>query len=392
MAQNRIILHLDMDAFFAAVEQLDHPQFRGKPLIVGSDPKHGRGRGVVATASYEARKFGIHSAMPISEAYKRCPHGIYVRGRHARYAEVSSAVMLLMENFTSVIEKISIDEAFLDMTHCLNLFGTAERAGRCIKQQIKDELKLNASVGIAPNKFLAKIASDLEKPDGLVIVEQGAEKAFLRDLPIARLWGVGKKTEEALKRMGIETIGQIARLKEIDLQKRFGKWGYALWRLSHGIDNRPVENRGVRKSISQETTFDVDVADTSVHESTLYEIAEALARTMRKHDIRGRTITLKIRLDDFSTYTRSRTLSDFVDSAPIIRGVVLKLYRQVEKKGKKVRLLGIGVSQLNCETGEQLSLFDHESTVDKKVTGLLDSMEDKFGKDVVTRATALKNR
>jgi nucleotidyltransferase/DNA polymerase involved in DNA repair len=274
----------------------------------------------------------------------------------------------------------------------MGLFDSVEQAGRQIKDRIRNELNLTASVGIAPNKFLAKIASDLQKPDGLVIVHPGEEKSFLRDLPISRLWGVGKKTEESLKKMGIMKIGQIADLSEITLQKRFGKWGYALWRLANGIDNRAVETRGIRKSISHEVTFDEDVFEETVIENTLYEIAEDLARSMRRHHILGRTITLKLRLDDFTTFTRSRTLSDFIDSARLIRGVATELYRKLDKSGKKVRLLGIGVSQLNSQIGEQLSLFDQESAMDKKITGLLDSLEDKFGKNVVTRAASLRTR
>lgn len=386
---SRTILHIDMDAFFAAVEQLDQPEYRGKPVIVGADPKGGAGRGVVATASYEARKYGIHSAMPISKAYRRCPHGIYLRGRYKRYAEISAQVMSILHDFSPVIQKISIDEAFLDITSSLNLFGGAEAIAHQIKTRIQKELQLTASIGIAPNKFLAKIASDLEKPDGLVLVKEGEEKAFLQELPISKLWGVGKKTELALNQMGIATIGQIAELSEVDLNRKFGKWGNALWRLSNGIDHRPVETREQQKSISQERTFEEDIDDEELIEKTIFRLADELSRLMRHHKIKGRTITLKLRLHDFSTFTRSRTVSGFIDSTQIIKGVAIELYRKFNKKNMKVRLVGIGVSQLSSVSGEQLGLFEQETPLDEKVTKLLDSLKEKFGDQAVNRATLL---
>ncbi|MCG8606827.1 DNA polymerase IV [bacterium] len=383
------ILHLDMDAFYAAVEQLDNPQYRGKPLIVGSDPKGGKGRGVVATASYEARKYGVHSAMPISQAYRRCPHGTYVRGRMARYSEVSKKVMAILSQYTPIIERISIDEAFLDLTRCIKIFGNAESVGRKIKDQIRSELKLTASIGIAPNKFLAKVASDLEKPDGFVVVRVGDERAFLKDLPISRLWGVGKKTEQALKGMGISTIGQIAQMSEVQLGRRFGKWGSALWRLSNGIDERSVVTSSPQKSISQERTFDEDMDDEELIERTLFRLSDDLSRLMRNDGLKGRTLTLKIRLEDFSTFTRSQSLSDFIDSPDVLRGVVIGLYRNFDREGKRVRLLGVGVSQLSSISGEQLGLFDQESPMTAKVTKLLDMLKDKYGEDAVSRAVRL---
>ena len=386
---SRRILHLDMDAFFAAVEQLDFPQYRGKPVIVGADPKGGAGRGVVATASYEARKYGVHSALPISLAYQRCPHAVYLRGRYERYSEISRQLIATLNEFTPVIEKISIDEAFLDITKSLALLGSAEKIGHQIKKRIYDDLGLVASIGIAPNKFLAKVASDLEKPDGFVVVKEGEEKEFLKSLPISRLWGVGKKTEAALKQMDIETIGQIAHLPKQDLSRRFGKWGSALWRLANGIDHRSVKPRETQKSISQETTFDEDTGDEEAIHKTLLGLAESLSRLMRKSKLKGRTVTLKIRLEDFSTFTRSKTLSDFVDSTQILKGVAISLYKKFNKKNMKVRLLGIGVSQLNSVSGEQLGLFDQEAPLDARMTKLLDSLQDKYGEGAVKRASLL---
>lgn len=386
---SRRILHLDMDAFFAAVEQLDFPQYRGKPVIVGADPKGGAGRGVVATASYEARKYGVHSALPISLAYQRCPHAVYLRGRYERYSEISRQLIATLNEFTPVIEKISIDEAFLDITKSLALFGSAEKIGHQIKKRIYDDLGLVASIGIAPNKFLAKVASDLEKPDGFVVVKEGEEKEFLKSLPISRLWGVGKKTEAALKQMDIETIGQIAHMPEQDLSRRFGKWGSALWRLANGIDPRSVKPWETQKSISQETTFDEDTGDEEAIHKTLLGLAESLSRLMRKSKLKGRTVTLKIRLEDFSTFTRSKTLSDFVDSTQILKGVAIGLYKKFNKKNMKVRLLGIGVSQLNSVSGEQLGLFEQEAPLDARMTKLLDSLQDKYGEGAVKRASLL---
>lgn len=386
---HRTILHVDMDAFFAAIEQLDNPRYRGKPVIVGADPKGGTGRGVVATASYEARKYGVHSALPISQAYRRCPHGVYVRGRMQRYSEVSGQLMDVLREFTPIIQKISVDEAFLDVTKSLGLFGGIDALAKSVKDQIKNELQLTASVGVAPNKFLAKIASDLQKPDGLVMVQPGMEKVFLKDLAISKLWGVGKKTEAALSDIGIATIGQIAELSEQELGKKFGKWGHALWKLSNGIDNRPVEPWGPQKSISQERTFYEDTDDQELIEKTLLKLAESLTAMMRKGQLKGRTIALKVRFEDFSTFTRSKTFDDFIDSTQIIKGVAISLYRNFNKENKKVRLLGVGVSQLNTGEGEQLGLFEQESPTNIKLTKLLDSLSSKFGENVVKRASLL---
>jgi nucleotidyltransferase/DNA polymerase involved in DNA repair len=343
----------------------------------------------VATASYEARKYGIHSAMPISKAYRLCPHAIYVRGSYQRYGEASRQVMAILQDFTPVIEKLSIDEAFLDVTGSLHLFGRAEDVAHKIKSRIRRELQLTASVGIAPNKFLAKIASDLQKPDGLVVVKEGEEKSFLAPLPIGKLWGVGKKTEVLLKNMGITTIGEIAKLPQTELGRKLGKWGYGLWLLANGIDERPVVTWSPQKSISQEITFDEDTDDPELLEHTLFQLADELARLMRKSQLKGRTITLKIRLEDFSTFTRSRSFSDFIDSTEIIRGVAIELFRNFDRKNQKVRLVGVGVSQLSSIYGEQLGLFEQEKPINQKLSNLLDSLKDKYGDDAVTRAALL---
>ena len=236
----RSILHVDMDAFYASVEQLDNPAYKGKPVIVGADPRGGAGRGVVAACSYEARKFGVRSALPISRAWKLCPQGVYVRPRMSRYVEVSHQVMEIFGRYTDLVEPLSIDEAFLDVTGSAALLGTAEQIARKIKSDIRETTELSASVGVAPNKFLAKIASDLRKPDGLVVVQENGIADFLRDLPISRLWGVGPKTEQRLKPLGVKTIGQMAALPRESLIRSFGNLGEHLHQLSHGRDDRPV--------------------------------------------------------------------------------------------------------------------------------------------------------
>ncbi|KAA3616233.1 MAG: DNA polymerase IV [Calditrichaeota bacterium] len=389
---DRVIMHLDMDAFFAAVEQLDNPEYRGKPVVVGADPKGGRGRGVVSTCSYEARKFGIHSALPISQAYRLCPHAIFVRGRMQRYADLSHQIMHILKNYSPVIEQISIDEAFIDITGSLKLFGSALEVARKVKNDIFQQTGLRASVGLAPNKFIAKIASDLEKPDGLTVCEKNNEKAFLAPLAIRKLWGVGARTEERLQKMGIQTIGDIAACDVKTMTKKLGVWGFGLWKLANGIDNRTVGSGHRRKSISEERTFYEDVADYAAVEKTLFKIADDLSRTMRRKGLKGRTITLKLRLEGFETFTRSKTITDFVYDVDSLRAVAIDLFRKFPMKERKVRLVGIAVSQLNTLGGEQLPLFDDSPANNEELEKLLDELKQRFGEDVVTRGVFLKKK
>lgn len=392
----RTIFHVDLDAFFASVEQLDFPGYRGKPVIVGADPMGGRGRGVVSTCSYEARKFGIHSAMPISQAYAACPHGIYVRPRMDRYVEMSKWVMDIFSNFTPIMEPISIDEAFLDMTGTDYLFESKLDAARLLKKRVRDETGLTASVGVAPNKFVAKIASDLEKPDGLTICEPGKELEFLSPLPIKRLWGVGKKTLPHLEEVGIHTIGDMATANPHNLVQLLGSHAFDLWRLSNGIDDRPVENDYVRKSISEERTFMEDVSDENYLKDVLFFIADELSRRMRNQKFRGKTITLKIRLTGFQTYTRSNTLKEYVNDMKSIRETAVRLFENFDRNHRKVRLIGIGVSNLDIaavEQEEQMDLFaagEEDSVLEnhQKLDQVIDSMKKKFG-DQIQRASFL---
>ncbi|MEQ9366432.1 MAG: DNA polymerase IV, partial [Leptospirales bacterium] len=342
----RTIVHVDMDAFYAAVEELDHPEYRGRPLIIGADPKGGQGRGVVSTCNYAARKFGVRSAQPVSQSYRLCPQGIFIPPNFPRYSELSKRIMKILQSFSPTVEQVSIDEAFLDCTGTQRLFGPPLELGRRIKTLIHAETELIASVGIAPNKYIAKVASDLEKPDGLTICEPGGERAFLAPLPVERLWGAGKKTVLRLKTQGYWQIGDLARAKLEEIRKTLGNHGEHFWRLANGLDDRPVRTGWRRKSISEETTFETDLDDDARLEQVLFEIAETLTRNLRREDARGRTIVLKIRLTGFETYTRSKTVSAPTDETKLIRETALQLFRAFERECKAVRLIGIGVSNL----------------------------------------------
>jgi len=386
---NKVILHIDMDAFFAAIEQVDFPEYRGKPVIVGADPQNGSGRGVVSTCSYEARKFGIHSAMPISQAYKRCPHGIYLRGRMQRYQEISRNIMKIFYTFSSTVEPLSIDEAFLDITGSIKLLGPPSKIAIDIKNRVKQELKLTASVGIAPCKFVAKIASDLKKPNGLVIVKPENVKIFLQPLPISKMWGVGKKTEPIMIKLGIRTIGDLAAFSRDKIVKLMGKGGLQFWNLANGIDNREVIPHGDAKSVSQETTFAEDTNDVKKMTETLFYLCTGLGSILRKEKIKGKTVTLKIRLNDFTTFTRSRSSNNFLDTSKDIFGIIYELFEKFDREGKKVRLLGVAVSNLCNRIGEQISIFDKIEDTKKSADYVIDMIQEKFGIDAIKRASLM---
>jgi nucleotidyltransferase/DNA polymerase involved in DNA repair len=377
---DRIILHVDMDAFYASVEQLDDPDLRGRPVIVGADPKGGRGRGVVAACSYEARKFGVRSALPISQAWKLCPQGAYVPVRMERYVEVSKQVMEVLHRFTNLVEPLSIDEAFLDVSGSTALFGSPEQIARAIKKQIHEATGLCASVGVAPNKFVAKIASDLKKPDGLVIVKQEKVEEFLRDLPISKLWGVGPKTEERMHEMGIRTIGDL----------RANPQGEHLNDLAYGRDNRPVVPDWEARSISNETTFEEDTADRDILLRTIRKLSESVGRRLRNEDQRARRITLKVRYEGFETHTKQMTMDRPTQSDDEIVHSAVSLFEQFPLD-RKVRLLGVGSSSLTRSAKEpsQLGLFAepaNNDTLDRTV----DAIRSKFGNASLRRASQLK--
>jgi nucleotidyltransferase/DNA polymerase involved in DNA repair len=386
----RYILHVDMDAFFAAIEQREHPEFYGKPLIVGADPKQGKGRGVVSTCSYEARKFGVHSAMPVSQAYKLCPHGIYVPPNGNLYLQVSKDIFQLFYEFTDLVEPLSIDEAFLDISGCIQLFGSAEKIGRQLKKRIYETQALTGSVGIAPNKFLAKIASDLDKPDGLVMVEHDKIKDFLDPLPVARLWGAGKKTIEKLDRAGIHLIGDLARLPQEVLESKFGKLGSHFYRLSHGIDDRSVVAGHEVKSVSNEVTFSEDVLDHEKLSKTLLQLSEKVGYRMRKKELKGRTVHLKLRYEGFETITRNRTLRNNTANTDVIFDTVRQLFDANYSKGRKVRLLGVGISGFQLKSTDQLSLFEDRVAGKSELDELEDLVKKKFGKNAISRAEGMR--
>jgi len=394
--KTRTIVHVDMDAFYASVEQLDHPEYRKKPIVVGADPRQGKGRGVVSAASYEARSFGIHSAMPISHAFRKCPHAVFVRPRMRRYAEVSQGVMETLGEFSPLLEQISIDEAFLDCTGTETLFGPPHTLASAIKARIAEKTSLSASVGIAPNKSIAKIASEIGKPDGLVICEGGKEREFLSRLPLSLLWGAGKKTVSLLESFGYRNIGDVADAPVHLLVEKLGKVGIHLWNLANGIDDRPVEPWSSRKSISEEVTFDRDISSVQYIEKVLFKIADSLSRKMRSLHISGRTVALKIRLEGFHTYTRSFSFSEALNDTARIREQAVSLFRKFDRCGKKVRLVGIAVSNLEMRTvrsTQQLELFrkrEKSSQENQQIDTdkLLDDLKRKYGAKV-TRAVFL---
>jgi len=377
---DRIILHVDMDAFYASVEQRDDPNLKGRPVIVGADPKEGRGRGVVAACSYEARKFGVRSALPISQAWKLCPQGAFVPVRMDRYVEVSKQVMEVLHRFTNLVEPLSIDEAFLDVSGSTALFGSPEQIARAIKKQIREATGLCASVGVAPNKFVAKIASDLKKPDGLVIVRQEEVEEFLRLLPISRLWGVGPKTEERLHQMGIRTIGDL----------RSNPQSEHLHELAFGRDNRPVVPDWEARSISNETTFEEDTADRELMLRTIRRLSESVGRRLRVEDQRARCITLKIRYEGFETHTKQMTLDRPTQSDDEIVRSAKALFEQFPLD-RKVRLLGVGSSDLarSGQEPSQLGLFTEPANNDA-LDRTVDAIRSKFGNDSVRRGSQLK--
>ncbi len=388
MTRNRRVVHIDMDAFYAAVEQLDHPEYRGHPVIVGADPQEGRGRGVVSTASYEARIFGVHSAMPISQAYRLCPQAIYLPVRMARYHEISERILTIFGRYTDVIEPLSIDEAFLDVTGSTQLFGPVEDIARRIKHDIQGEEHLIASVGVAPNKFLAKLASDVSKPDGFLVLQASEVEGFLRDLPVSRLWGVGKKTTHQLELLGLRTIGQVAQWPMVHLIKRFGSLGSHIWQLAHGLDERPVMPHRQPKSIGAETTFSTDMDDIEVLRRTLLELAEKVAHRLRVDGYLAVKVTLKYRDADFVTCTRTQALAEATAVAIDLYRVALQLLSHVPNTKRKVRLLGIAASQLTA-VEQQLSLFSAASQKRLQAERAGDAIKARFGPQAITRAALL---
>jgi DNA polymerase-4 len=386
-----MIVHVDLDAFYASVEERDRPELLGKPVIVAGAAEK---RGVVSAASYVARRYGVHSAMATATARRLCPHGVYLPPRIGHYAEVSRQIRDIFERFTPLVEPLSLDEAFLDVTGSEHLFGSAEDIGWQIKRAIRDELRLTASVGVAPNKSIAKIASDLKKPDALVVVEPGKVQEFLDPLPVERLWGVGKHSSQVFQRLGIRTVGQLRQWPLDVLRARFGSGGEHLWQLARGIDDRPVVPERATKSISHETTFEKDIADMEVLRAWLMELVEQVACRLRRYGLRARTVQLKVRFANFSTITRSRTLPDYTElTQDLWQAADELLCRRLPAGHLPVRLLGVGVSELD-ETGlVQRVLFDgEEREKQSRVDAVADEIKQRFGTAAIRRGSGLSFR
>ena len=402
-------MHVDMDAFFASVEQLDHPEYKGHPVIVGGLSS----RGVVATASYEARKFGVHSAMPISRAKKLCPHGIYVYPNMARYKEISQIIHKVMEEFTPIIEPLSLDEAFLDVTGITHKFTGPKALGRAIKDRVFEETGLIISAGLAPNKFLAKLASDLDKPDGLVVIPYGKECESLANLPIKRIWGVGPSTERRLKDGGFALIKDVQALSdEKPLVPYVGNQARRIWELARGIDERPVEPDRQIQSVGNEETYESDVEDPAVIDLELHYFANRVAKRLRKYGLMGHTVSIKVRYKDFKTVSRQKRLDSSTDQERVIYDTSVLLWNKLMRDAvsvkqeeqevmgstprpkfdnsilevpvKPIRLLGVTVSGLSTEGIVQDDLFSIEADEkDEKLSIVLDSLASKFGEGAI---------
>ncbi|HYK94649.1 MAG TPA: DNA polymerase IV [Candidatus Dormibacteraeota bacterium] len=381
----RTILHVDLDAFFAAIEQRDHPELRGRPVAVGMGGTNDRG--VVSAASYEARRFGVHSAMPIRTARRLCPDCVFVPVDGAKYQRVSRDVMAILRRFTPLVQPISIDEAFLDVTGSRALFGDGEAIARRIKAAIRAELELTASVGVAATKLVAKIGSDLRKPDGLVVVPPGEEATFLAPLPISRLWGVGPSTATALRDFGVATIGDLANLDRSALVRRFGKHGASLVDRAHGLDGDLVDDPDAAKSVGHEHTFDEDTADPEVLERTLLAMSEGVSGRLRHARLKAATVTVKIRDSGFNTVTRQRGLLEPTDLTDPIWRTALDLARP-ETRGKRIRLLGVTASGFGVR--EQLGLFEAGDDRQRRVVEAADELRERFGTRAITRARLLR--
>lgn len=385
------ILHMDMDAFFASVEQLDHPDLKGRCVIVGGQSQ----RGVVAAASYEARRYGIHSAMPIFQAKRRCPNVTIVPPRRARYVEISREVMAILRGFSPLVEPVSIDEAYVDISGCRRLHGSCLEIATAIKESIFNNTGLTCSIGVAPIKFLAKIASDMNKPDGLTIIQPEQVKAFIRSLPIRKVPGVGRQTMKVLANLGIDTLGQVGDLSEEILVRKVGKFGHRLFLLSQGDDDSAVVPQQAAKSVSTETTLSEDTTDRRQLASYLLQQAQSVAHQLRQKKMRARTVTLILKTSDFQRHTRSLTLNSAFQNSDTIYQTVLKLLRQYALH-RPVRLVGVGASGLQSENRpEQMALFSDEKHTHEnkweKVDQAVDALSDRFGARTVVRGSSALN-
>lgn len=377
-----MIIHVDMDAFYASVEIRDRPELANQPVVVGGISGS---RGVVCAASYEARKYGIHSAMPSTEALKRCPHAVFIKPRMDHYSAISKEIREIFGGYTSLVEPLSLDEAFLDVSGSVALFGSAQKIAAEIKSRIRTDLRLSCSAGIAPNKYLAKVASDFEKPDGLVVIQNESMDEFLQDLPIEKIWGIGKQCQQKFSLLGIKTIGQLKRLSVDQLEPLVGKNAQHFWNLARGIDPREVVPDRVAKSISHEKTFPQDVSDWEVLDGWIVELGNQVGQRLRHQEVKARTVQVKMRFSDFQTVSRSTTLSVPSDiTAEIVAKAITMLQSEFNQNQKPVRLVGVGMTNLVCREKYQKVLFE-QGEKDRQ-TGLdrvTDQIMEKFGSKAI---------
>ncbi|MCD8174785.1 MAG: DNA polymerase IV [Phascolarctobacterium sp.] len=374
----RWIMHVDMDAFFASVEVLDDPHLKGKPVIVGGQSE----RGVVATCSYEARKRRVHSAMPMTRARLLCPEAVFLKGRMERYEEVSNEIMKIFRDTAPLVEQLSIDEAFLDLTGVEHIYGGPEKTGRLVKERIKREIGLTASVGLAPNKFLAKLASDLEKPDGLTIIRHGTERDFIAPLPVNKIFGIGKAAKEQLGDYGIVTIGQLAALDVEVIRQVFGKNAERVKLLAQGIDDRPLVPESAPKSVGREVTFLKDLYGFEACKRALLDLSGMTGYRLRKKGFFGHTLTLKVRFSDFKTITRSMTGEGDISCDEEIFELACRLLKGVNIENRGIRLLGVTVSSLH--EGKGTALFEEDERKIRR-TEAIDSLKARFGENIIRR-------
>jgi len=383
----RRIIHIDLDAFFVSVEQVENPQLKGKPVVVGGRPE---GRGVVASASYEARAFGLHAGMPLTTASRLCPQAIFIQGSFPEYRDASQRFMTILADFSPYLEPLGLDEAYLDATGFESIYGSTHQMAVKIKQRIKDELGLCASVGIAGCKVVAKVASELSKPDGLLEVAAGKERSFLAPLPIAKLPGVGRKTERKLNGLGINILYELSIMPLGALKSHLGASGEVLHRFANGIDDREVEPPAAAKSISRETTFSKDTRDRSILKATLHYLGERVGADLRQRGKRARCITLKLRYADFTTITRRHSLSQSSDSDQTIFDTGLGLLKKaLAEERQPLRLIGVGVSNL-VESGKQLYMLDTSAQRQEQLDRAIDRIRKKYGFTAIQTGRTLK--
>ncbi len=374
------IFHADLDAFFVSVEQLHDPSLKGKPVIVGGDPGT---RGVVSAASYEARSYGVHSAMPLVQARRLCPRAIFVPVHFERYVKASRQFMALLETMAMVVEPLGLDEAFLDVSELVPDFDAARAHAASLKHRVHDELGLTASVGIATCKVVAKVASEYDKPDGLVLVRPGEEAAFLSELAVGKLPGVGSKTGETLRELGVSTIGQLAVLPRDVGRRRLGRYGEQLRRYAQGFDNSRVEPRGEPRTMSRETTFQTDTRDISFLQGTLRSMCEHLSRDLRSHKKQATTVTLKLRYEDFQTVTRQSTLKEGSNAGSVLYGEATRLLEQLlTDDDRRVRLIGVRASRLSGPQ-RQLDMFAPDNTMVQNLERAIARIRSRFGEDAI---------